>query len=128
MKPRVSIITLAVDDLDKSLAFYRYGLGLSDITLGGDHILFQLEGDLSLVLYLRHEFDKSANQSSTTERHSAISLSHSADSKEEVDSILNKAKEAGGTIPTEAIEYDWGYTGYFKDPDGHLWEIVYFKS
>ncbi|MBD8499559.1 VOC family protein [Paenibacillus arenosi] len=127
MKPKVSIITLAVDNLERALSFYRDGLGLTDITMGGEHILFQLEGHLSLVLYLRSEFDNTANQSSSSPRFSSISLSHQADSKEEVDSILTEAKAAGGTISAEPMEYDWGYTGHFKDLDGHLWEVVYFK-
>ncbi|PLR69020.1 VOC family protein [Bacillus sp. UMB0893] len=126
MKPKVNIITLAVDDLQRSLVFYRDGLGLSDITDGGDHVLFNLQGDLSLVLLLRTEFDKVANQSNTTQRFSEISLSHNADSKEEVDTILKSAKAAGGTLTSGAKEYEWGYSGHFKDPDGHLWEIVYF--
>lgn len=95
MKPKVNIITLAVDDLQRSL-----------------------------VLLLRTEFDKVANQSNTTQRFSEISLSHNADSKEEVDTIFKSAKAAGGTLTSGAKEYEWGYSG--QDPDGHLWEIVYF--
>lgn len=128
MKPRINIITLAVDDLEKSLAFYREGMGLGNITHGGDHILFTLQSDLSLVLYLRTEFNKVANQSNSSQRFSEISLSHNADSRKEVNIILKNAKEAGGTLPIEPKEYDWGYAGYFKDPDGHLWEIVYFSE
>jgi len=128
MKPSINIITLAVDDLEKSLAFYRDGLGLGDITDGGDHILFKLQGDLSLVLFLRNKFNKVINQANTSRRISEISLSHNADSKEEVDTILKNAQAAGGTLATETMEYDWGYSGYFNDIDGHLWEIVYFNK
>ena len=128
MKPKITIITLAVDDLNKSVAFYKDGLGLQTqgIAEGQDHILFELQDKLSLVLYLRTEFDRVANQSSTSQR-SGVILSHEADSKEEVDSILKNATEAGGELlPHQPKEYDWGYSGHFKDPDGHIWEIVYF--
>ena len=129
MKPRINIITLAVDDLIKSIAFYKDGLGLptQGMAEGQDHILFELQSNLSLVLYLRTELEIVANQSNTSQRFPGVILSHTADSKEEVDSILKSAKEAGGTLlSNQPKEYDWGYSGHFKDPDGHTWEIVYF--
>ena len=129
MKPKINIITLAVDDLKKSIAFYKDGLGLptQGMAEGQDHILFELQNNLSLVLYLRTEFDKVANQSNTSQRVPGVILSHAADSKEEVDSILENAKEAGGILlPHQPKEFDWGYSGHFKDHDGHIWEIVYF--
>ncbi|MBG9987785.1 VOC family protein [Aerococcaceae bacterium DSM 111176] len=128
MKPNIYIITLAVDDLDRSLAFYQDGLGLGQATHGGDHILFELQGELTLVLLLRTEFDKTAGQTDTSGDYSSISLSYQADSKQEVDEILQMAVSSGGSLPSEPQEHDWGYNGYFKDPDGHLWEIAYFNS
>jgi predicted lactoylglutathione lyase len=132
MKPRINIITLAVVDLKKSIAFYKDGLGLQTQGIaaeGQDHVLFELQNNLSLVLYLRTEFDKVANQSNTSQRVPGVILSHAADTKEEVDSILKNATEAGGTLlPHQPKEFDWGYSGHFKDPDGHIWEIVCFIS
>jgi uncharacterized protein len=131
MKLRINIITLAVDDLEKSLTFYRDGMGLptkgiADITDGGDHILFELHADLSLVLFLRTEVSKIANQSAQAQRSAEFILSHVTESKEEVDFILQSAKAAGGTLPSQPSESSWGYSGYFQDPDGHLWEIMCF--
>ncbi|MFS0661037.1 VOC family protein [Niallia alba] len=130
MKPRINIITLAVNDLEKSVAFYQDGLGLPTEGLieGADQVIFEMEGNLTLVLNLRSEIEE-INQSITDQNSSEVILSHSADSKEEVNSILKIATEFGGTIlPNQPKEYDWGYSGHFKDPDGHIWEIVYFSS
>lgn len=128
MKPRINIITLAVDDLEKSLRFYREGLGLPSpgILEGMDHAAFELQDGLSLVLYPRHELAKVAKES-TGERRSSLEviLSHPAGSREEVDSILGRAKAAGATLPGPAQEQPWGYFGYFKDLDGHLWEVIW---
>ena len=128
MKPKINIITLAVNDLEKSIAFYKDGLGLpmEELVEGADHIIFGMEGDLSLVLYLRSELEE-FNQSNSIEKSSEVILSCAVESKEEVDSSLKTATEFGGTtLPNQPKEYDWGYSGYFKDPDGHTWEIVYF--
>jgi catechol 2,3-dioxygenase-like lactoylglutathione lyase family enzyme len=128
--PRISIITLAVDDLERSLAFYRDGLGLpttgiADLTDGGDHILFPLEGGLSFVLFLRSELAAITGQLEIGTGSPGCLLSYSATSAEEVDAILAQAAAAGGTVTMPATEQPWGgYSGYFKDPDGHLWEIV----
>lgn len=128
MKAKISIITLAVHDLDKSIAFYRDGLGfpMEELVEGADHIIFGMEGDLSLVLYLRTELEE-FNGLNSAETPNEFILSCAADSKEEVDSVLNTAVEFGGaSLPNQPKEYDWGYSGYFKDPDGHIWEVVYF--
>ena len=131
MKPKINIITLAVDNLRKSIAFYKDGLGLptQGMVEGQDHILFELQNNLSFVLYLRTELDMVAGQSNSSHRLPGVILSHIADSKEEVDTILERVKECGGTLfPDKPKESDWGYSGHFKDPDGHIWEIVYFFS
>ncbi|MFP7300482.1 VOC family protein [Neobacillus niacini] len=128
MKPKINIITLAVHDLKKSIAFYKDGLGLpmEELVEGVDHVIFGLEGDLSLVLYLRTELEE-FNQSNPLEKSSNVILSCAVESKKEVDSILKTATEYGGTIlPNQPKDHDWGYSGHFKDPDGHIWEIVYF--
>ena len=127
MKPRINIITLAVDDLARSLSFYRDGLGLptQGIHDGMDHVAFELQSGLTLVLYPRTEVAKVANEASTPRSSLEFILSHAASSKEEVDTILNRAKSAGAVLPGETEEQPWGYFGYFKDPDGHLWEIIW---
>jgi uncharacterized protein len=130
MKPKINIITLAVEDLAKSIAFYKDGLGLPTQGLAegvSDHILYELQDNLSLVLFLRSKLDV-VTQLNGIQRSSEFILSCTAESKEEVDSILKSALTAGGTIlPDQPKEYDWGYSGHFKDPDGHIWEIVYFR-
>lgn len=131
MRPKINFISLAVDDLKKSLAFYKDGIGLATkgISEGEDHILIELEDDFSIVLFLRTELDKVANQSESTRTTSEIILSHTCENKEEVDSILERAIMAGGSLlPGQPKEYDWGYSGHFQDLDGHIWEIVYFQS
>ena len=78
-------------------------------------------------IYLRSELEE-FNQFNSVEKSSGVILSHAAESKEEVDSILKIATEFGGTLlPNQPKEYDWGYSGSFKDLDGHIWEIVYFN-
>lgn len=128
MKAKISIITLAVQDLEKSMIFYKDGLGfpMEDFTEGTDHIIFGMEGDLSLVLYLRSQLEE-LNGLNSAERSNEFILSCTAGSREEVDSVLDTAAAFGGSILSEQPkEYDWGYSGYFKDPDGHIWEVVYF--
>lgn len=126
MKPRLYIVTLAVDDLARSRSFYQDGIGLGQGTDGGDHVLFELQGELSLVLSERSDFNRTAGQGDETPTAASVSLSYQADNRQEVDDLLQKAVEAGGTLPSEPQAYEWGYSGYFKDPDGHLWEIVAF--
>ncbi|WP_407637253.1 VOC family protein [Bacillus cihuensis] len=71
--------------------------------------------------------NKTAYQSNTLHRSSDFILTYIAESKEEVDSLLKRAKVAGGTLPSQPKEHDWGDSGHFKNLDGHLWEIVYFS-
>jgi catechol 2,3-dioxygenase-like lactoylglutathione lyase family enzyme len=129
MKPKLSILTLAVDDLERSLTFYRDGLGLPTSGIagpehGGHHILFELEDGLSLVLFLRSALADVIGQPATGRNPLAGVLSHYAASNDEVDSILARA-EAAGAILSPAVDQPWGaYTGYFADPDGHIWEIM----
>ena len=131
MRPKINIITLAVDDLVKSVSFYQDALELPEQGMdnGEDHILFEMQDNLSLVLYSRSKLEVFANQTNTTKKPSEFILSIAADSEEEVDSILKRAITAGGTLlPNQPKKFDWGYTGHFQDPDGHTWEIVYFYS
>jgi predicted lactoylglutathione lyase len=127
MKPRISIITLAVDDLERSLRFYRDGLGLptKGIIEGfDDHVLFEMQEGLSLVLYMRKEIDEISGQANGIKSSSECILSYAATTKEEVENILNLVISAGGSLCGKPKEQPWAYFAYFKDPDGHLWEII----
>lgn len=129
MKPKLYIVTLAVNDLALATAFYQDGLGLGSGADGEDHVLFELQGELSLVLFERAQFDRAAGQSgegSEVRAPASMSLSYRAESRQEVDELLQRAVDAGGMLPSTPQEYEWGYSGYFKDLDGHLWEIVTF--
>jgi uncharacterized protein len=136
MEPRVHVLTLGVGDLERALAFYRaLGLespGLIGTQYAGDETTpagaaagFELRGGLLLMLYPRGELAKDANVplESTT---GAFSIGHLVASKAEVDDVLARAEAAGATLTDEAHERPWGiYSGYFRDPDGHLWEIIW---
>ena len=138
MQPQISVITLGVNDLEKSLAFYRDGLGwptkgivateLHDVISGaaGAIALFELQNGLQLSLYPRTELAKDANQEMSGKSPTEFSLGYLAKSKEEVDALLKQAKVAGATITDEPRNRPWGiYSGYFQDLDGHLWEIIW---
>lgn len=137
MKPQIGIVTLGVDNLDRSLVFYRDGLGLPTKGITGDEfrgddrhpagavVMFHLKGGLILALYPRSELAKDARHAVGVPSATEFSLGYFADGKDEVDQILNQAKAAGATITDAAHDRPWGiYSGYFKDPDGHLWEVI----
>jgi predicted lactoylglutathione lyase len=131
VRPRLSILTLPSSDLQRSLRFYRDGLGLPTEGVaapeyGGSHILFPLENGLSLVLFDRAELGK-LTPGGAPQAGGAI-LSYPAESREEVDSVIAAAVGAGGTSAGETIEESFGYHGHFRDPDGNLWEVVWFNG
>ena len=131
MKPKINFLTIAVTDLGKSVSFYKDGLGLptKGIQEGHeDHCLFELDRDFSLVLYRRDEFLRSTGNLPQTESSAGFMISYFAESKEEVDNILQKALKAGGSQIGVAKEEAWGYTATFADPDGHHWEISYMPG
>jgi hypothetical protein len=138
MKPRLNVITLAVDDLEKSLAFYRDGLGLptkgiiatqfegTETEPAGAVVFFELHGGLMLALYPRKELAKDAKLPQAAASSLEFSLGYLVERKDEVDELLGKAEAAGGTITDQPHDRAWGiYSGYFKDLDGHLWEIIW---
>jgi catechol 2,3-dioxygenase-like lactoylglutathione lyase family enzyme len=138
MKPRINVITLAVADLDKSLAFYRDGLGLptkgivgsefkgSEKEPSGTVAFFELQGGLILALYPRSELVKDSNVPHTASSGVEFSLGYIAESRNAVDELLQKAEAAGGRLTDKPHDRPWGiYSGYFQDPDGHLWEIIW---
>ena len=137
MEPRVSVITLAVDDLERALSFYRDGLGLEtkgvvardlvdqETGAAGAIVIFELEGGLILALYPRSELAKDAAVPAGPPQSGQFSLGQLVASRAEVDRTLEQAAAAGATV-TPPHDRPWGiYSGYFRDPDGHLWEIIW---
>lgn len=138
MLPRIHVLTIAVNDLDRALAFYRDGLGLasdgviglefpgSETTPAGAAAMFQLHGGLILALYPRAELAKDANIPVEPPRSGEFSIGHVVSSKAAVDEMLQRAEAAGATLTDRPHDRPWGiYSGYFRDPDGHLWEILW---
>jgi catechol 2,3-dioxygenase-like lactoylglutathione lyase family enzyme len=132
MKPRITVITICVDDLEKSRRFYQDGLGLKTEGIIGQEfehgavVFFDLQAGLRLALWprksLAHDSGLAPGQPSPTE----LSLGHNVSSRTEVDAVMEQAKNAGATIVKPAQETFWGgYAGYFQDPDQHLWEVVW---
>ena len=138
METHISVITVAVTDLEKSLAFYRDGLGLptkgiigteftgDETQPSGALVMFELQQGLILALYPRSELAKDANKSVGVASSTEFSLGHIVNSKHEVDALLKRAKAAGAIVTDEPHERPWGiYSGYFQDVDGHLWEVIW---
>jgi hypothetical protein len=132
MKPRISLITLGVDDLDASLAFYRDGLGLkTDGVMGtefeyGAVAFFDLESGLKLALWPRKSLSRDSGLPLDRPSATEFSIGHNVASREEVDAIMEQARGAGAIIVKEADLTFWGgYAGYFQDPDHHLWEVAW---
>jgi catechol 2,3-dioxygenase-like lactoylglutathione lyase family enzyme len=136
MEPRVDVLTLGVGDLEQALAFYR-ALGLEsagvigaqyagdETTPAGAAAMFELRRGLLLMLYPRSELAKDAN-TPLEPGTGAFSIGHFVSSRAEVDAVLARAEAAGATLTDAAHERPWGiYSGYFRDPDGHLWEIIW---
>lgn len=133
MKPRVNVLTLGVSNLEQALAFYRDGLGLPTKGITGTQfedgsvVFFYLnDKGLILALYPTSSLSKDANITASGERLGAVSIGHIVNSKDEVDTVMTQAERAGAKITDPARDRFWGgYSGYFHDPDGHLWEIVW---
>jgi catechol 2,3-dioxygenase-like lactoylglutathione lyase family enzyme len=138
MESRIHVITLAVSDLDRALAFYREGLGLAsegviatefvgdDESPAGDIALFHLDGNLTLALYPRTELAKDAGVPFEPPKSGEFSIGHLVATKADVDALLAQAEAAGATLSEPPHDRPWGiYSGYFRDLDGHLWEIIW---
>lgn len=138
MKPRVHVITLAVDDLDRSLRLYKEGLGSksgrllgtefqgTDETPAGAVAVFDLDRGLILCLYPRADLAKDARIPLGVLQPGEFSLGHAVATREEVDALLASAEAAGAILTDKPHDRPWGiYSGYFKDPDGHLWEVIW---
>jgi len=128
MEQRVSIITLGVTDLKRSREFYER-LGWRRSFTKAEGVVFFQAGGMALALYPRDDLAKDANIAPEGHGFNAISLAYNARSREEVDSVLKEAAAAGGKILKPAHEAFWGgYSGYFADPDGFLWEVAWNPS
>lgn len=132
MQPRISLITLAVDDLERSLRFYRDGLGLATEGIIGQEfehgavVFFDLQPGVKLAIWPRTSLAHDSGLSLSAASPGAFSLGHNVASKAEVDAVMAQAKQAGAQIRKPAQETFWGgYAGYFQDPDQHLWEVVW---
>ncbi len=137
-KPSVAVITLGVNDLARSLAFYRDGLGVETTGIIGTEfqgdethaagavVMFQLQNGAILALYPRSELAKDAQVPVGVASPTEFSLGHLVSSKDQVDVLIKQAAAAGAVVTNHPHERPWGiYSGYFQDPDGHLWEIIW---
>jgi uncharacterized protein len=132
MKPRITLLTLGVDDLERSVAFYRDGLGFSTDGIVGKEFehgavaFFDLQTGLRLALWKRDDLAWEAGIPKAARSATELSIGHNVNSRQEVDAVMAQAKAAGGTIVKPAQDTFWGgYAGYFQDLDGHLWEIAW---
>jgi uncharacterized protein len=132
MEPRITVLTLGVENLERSVAFYRDTLGFPTAGIVGTEFehgsvaFFDLQSGLKLALWCRadlaHDTGLPAEARSSTE----FSLGHNVRTRAEVDELLEEAARGGAEIVKAGEETFWGgYAGYFKDPDGHLWEVVW---
>ncbi len=132
MKPRITVITLAVDDLQRSLEFYRDGLGLPTKGIIGTEFehgavaFFDLQAGLKLAIWPRKSLSHDSGIALSTPCATEMTLAHNVSSTAEVDTVMEQARLAGAVIVKEAQTTFWGsYAGYFQDPDRHLWEVVW---
>ena len=128
MQPRISIITLGVKDLERSLRFYRDGLGLPTTRKANQGIIFFQTLGTCLALYPYGELAKDVSENFVVEKSkfTGVTLAHNVRSREEVDAVLKQAEQAGAKIEKKAADTFWGgYSGYFSDPDGYLWEVAW---
>lgn len=125
MKPKISLITLGVKDLEKAKAFYEDGLGFPTFGNNEGVVFFELDGTW-LSLFPRKNLAEDASVSEKGSGFEGITLAHNVRSREEVAKVLALAERAGGTIVKPAQDASWGgHHGYFKDLDGHLWEVAW---
>ena len=132
MKPHVTVLTVGVDDLEKSLRFYRDGLGLPTQGIVGREFehgavaFFDLHSGLKLAIWPRNDIAYDAKIPKGAKSATEFTIGHNVNSKKEVDTVMEQAKKAGATITKAAEDTFWGgYAGYFQDLDGHLWEIAW---
>jgi hypothetical protein len=132
MEPRFTVLTLGVADVERAFKFYREGLGFpSQGIIGkefehGGAAFFDLKYGMKLALYSRDNLAWDAKVGKDKNSATEFSIGYNVHSKDEVDAIMDTAKKAGAIITKPAQPTFWGgYGGYFQDPDGHLWEIMW---
>lgn len=132
MKPRISVLTLAVADLDRALAFYRDGLGLPTAGIIGREFehgavaFFELAGGVKLAVWPQEDVAWDTGIPETAMSPTSFTIGHNVSRREEVDEVIAQARRAGAKIVKSPEDtFYGGYAGYFQDPDGHLWEIVW---
>ncbi len=132
VKPRISVLTLGVADLERSLAFYRDGLGLHTPGIVGREFehgavaFFDLSNGVKLAIWDQDDLAHDSGLTKAPASSTSFSIGHNVSQRSEVDEVMEQAREAGAAIVKPAQEtFYGGYAGYFTDPDGHLWEIVW---
>ncbi|OFZ67293.1 MAG: glyoxalase [Betaproteobacteria bacterium RBG_16_56_24] len=132
MKPRITVITIGVDNLERSLRFYRDGLGLKTEGIFGTEFeygavaFFDLQAGLKLAIWPRKSISLDTGLPLGNPSATELTIGHNVSSKAEVDAVMEQAKSAGAVIVKPAQDTFWGgYAGYFLDPDEHLWEVVW---
>lgn len=132
MNPRISVLTLGVTDLDRAVSFYRDGLGLPTQGIVGKEFehgavaFFDLQSGLKLALWPRDNLAWDTGLPASTPCPTGFSIGHNVSGKAEVDQVMAQARAAGGAIVKPAQDtFYGGYAGYFQDPDGNLWEVVW---
>lgn len=132
MKPKITVLTLGVDDLERAVVFYRDGLGFPTEGIIGTEFehgavaFFDLAGGLRLGLWARRDLARDSGIPETPPSPTDGSIGHNVATRAEVDAVMREARQAGALIVKPAADTFWGgYAGYFQDPDGHLWEVVW---
>lgn len=132
MKPRITLITLGVDDLQRAVRFYRDGLGLNTQGVIGTEFehgavaFFDLQAGLKLALWPRKSIAHDTGLATGPSNPTDFTIGHNVSSKAEVDAVMEQARRAGAVIVQPAHDTFWGgYAGYFQDPDAHLWEVAW---
>jgi len=132
VKPRITLVSIGVDDLEKSLRFYRDGLGLATDGIVGEEfengavVFFELKSGLRLALWPRKSIAADSGLALGAKSATEFTLAHNVSSESEVNAVMEEAKKAGAVIVKPAQATVWGgYSGYFQDPDGHLWEVAW---
>ena len=132
MKPRISVLTLGVDDLERAVAFYRDGLGLKTEGIVGREFehgavaFFDLQSQLKLAVWTRRDLAHDTGLPAAAPNPGTFTIGHNVGGRQEVDTVMDEARKAGAHILKPAKDTFWGgYAGYFQDPDGHVWEIVW---
>jgi len=132
MKPRISVLTLGVADLEQSLAFYRDGLGLPTEGIIGREFehgavaFFDLSGGLKLAIWAQDDIAHDTGLAKRPASATSFTIGHNVSQRAEVDAVMAQARRAGAEIVKPAQDtFYGGYAGYFRDPNGHVWEIVW---